>query len=197
MKPQSISIPLYILVSCMVFCMSCHHVQVQQFTVELTQGDGTRESYAMTVGSLLLVNDSDMHVVAKTINGDEGELELEVTRYTVTQDTVKGEYTIQKSGVSNQKISLTKSALLDPTGNVQVNLQSVAKANNNPKGACKGICCEAKCFSTYCCADPDECKNVPCDCKPPAGCLVTHTALQATHFFEMYRSGKEMMVVKH
>ena len=198
MKPQSLSKTLSILIGCMVLCMSCHRVLVPQFAVELTQRDGTRDSYDMTVGSLLLVNDGEMHVVAKAIAGDEDELELEVTRYTITPDTVKGEYTIQKSGARNQRISLTKSALLDPTGNVQVNLQSMAKVDTGkgPKGACLGNCCEAKCFSTFCCADPYECKDVPCDCKPPAGCVVTHTALLAKHFFELYRSGKEMMVVK-
>ena len=178
-------------------CLACR-TTVQHFTVELTQGDGTRENYTMIPGGLLVVHDDDMHVVAKAVPGNENELALEVTRYNVTLDSARREYTIQKAGISNQRISLTKSALLDPTGNVQVNLQSMQKqATQNPKGACKGICCEAKCFSVYCCADPDECKNVPCDCKPPAGCLVTHTALQATHFFELYRSGKELVVVKN
>jgi hypothetical protein len=178
---------------------ACHHTLVQQFAVELTKGDGTRERYVMAPGSMLLVHDGDMHVVAKAIKRDKDALELEVTRYTTTQDTVKGEFTIQKSGLSNQRISLTKSALLDETGNVQVNLQSMVNVDTGkgPKGACQGKCCEAKCFSTYCCADPDECKDVACDCKPPAGCLVTHTALQATHYFEMYRSGKDLMVVKN
>jgi hypothetical protein len=183
----------------LLLCTACHQNEVQQFTVELTQGDGTRESYNMAAGGLLLVYDGEMHHV---VNMDSvvanDELGLDVTSYSVAHDTIKGEYTVQRTGATRQKISLTKSALLDPGGTVQVNLQSVStvKATQNPKGKCRGNCCEAKCFSLWCCVDPDECKDVPCDCKPPSGCLVTHTVISASQFFELHHSGKDMMVVK-
>jgi hypothetical protein len=188
---------IFALASALTFSAACHREQETQFVIELTQGNGTRENHTLTVGSLMLVHDGEMHVIAKLLSGSDDGIELEVTNYSVTEDTTRREYTVQKTGVNIQQISTTNSALLDPSGNVQINLQSMQKANKDPKGACKGICCEAKCFSVWCCADPDECKNVPCDCKAPPGCLTTHTAIWASQFFELERSGKEVMVFKN
>jgi len=198
MKPQSFSSFLSILLFCTLPFMACHHEHMQQFTVDLQQSDGTKESYAMFAGSMLLVNDGDMHVVAKVVGGNKDELELQVTRYTVARDTINRAYTIQKVRTSTTKISLANNAMLDPMGGVQVNLQSVAMIDtgNRPVGACQGNCCEAKCFSTFCCSDPDECKNTPCDCKPPSNCPGQPTGPQASHFFELFMSGKDMMVFK-
>ena len=199
MKALSFSFVLSVMVLGMTLLTSCHHDQVQQFNVDLLQGDGTKESYAMYAGSMLLVNDGDMHVVAKVTNGSKDELELQVTRYTVTRDTSKREYMIQKAGSSSNKIAMKKITLLDPNGRVQVNLQSVAMIDTgrHPVGACQGNCCEAKCFSTFCCSDPDECKNAPCDCKPPANCPGQPSGgQQASHFFELFLSGKDMMAFK-
>jgi len=179
--------------------MACRSEQVQQFNVDLKFGDGTKESYAMFPGSMLLVHDGDMHVVVKAVSGNKDELELQVTRYTIALDSVKRERTIQKAGVNTKKISTTKNALLDPAGTVQVNLQSVAMIDTGrrPKGACGGNCCEAKCFSTFCCTDPDECKSVPCDCKPPSNCPGQPSPDQTAHFFELFLSGKDVMVFKN
>lgn len=198
MRTQFNPTVLSVILSCMLLLIACRHEQIQQFTVDFHYGDGSKESYAMFAGSTLLVHEGDMHVIAKVLSGSKDELELEVTRYTVTHDTIKEEHTIQKAGTNTQKISMTKQAMLDTAGGVQVQPQSMAMIDTGqgPKGACKGNCCEAKCHSIFCCADPDECKNVPCDCKSPPNCNVTHTALQATHFFEIFRSGKDLMVVK-
>jgi hypothetical protein len=200
MKLSSFSLSIITLLFFLVLCTACHQSEVQQYTVELTQGDGTRESYNLVEGGLLLVYDGEMNHIVKidsVVTSDD--LGLNVTSYSVAHDSIKGEYTIQKTGATKQRISLTKSALLDPGGTVQVNLQSIStvKATQNPKGKCMGNCCEAKCFSLWCCADPDECKDVPCDCKPPSGCLVTHTVIQPSHFFEVHHSGKDMMVFKN
>ena len=180
--------------------ISCHRDEIPQYTLELTQGDGTRESYTFFAGGMLLVRDGDKHLVIKTTDGNsKEEIGLDVTSYTMAEDTTKRELTIQKSGTNNQRISLTKSALLDPAGTVQINLQSVTmqkQATQNPKGKCKGNCCEAKCFSLWCCVDPDECKNVPCDCKPPSGCPGPPSGTVTAFVMELFRSGKDMMVFK-
>jgi hypothetical protein len=199
MKTPFFSTALSFLLFYTILFMSCGHKHVQQFTVDLQYSDGSKESYAMYAGSMLLVNHGDMHVVAKVISGNDKELELQVTRYAVTLDSVKKAHTIQKAGTNTNKISLAKSDLLDPAGTVQVTLNSVAfiDTGRRPKGACQGNCCEAKCFSTFCCTDPDECKNAPCDCKPPSNCPVPPTNPQASHFFELFLSGKELMVFQN
>ena len=195
--------PLLSTVLSVMFCtlmfMACRPEQVQQFNVDLQYSDGTKESYAMFPGSIILVHQGDMNAVVKAISGNDKELELQVTRYTVTLDSIKRERTIQKAGAKNEKLSVAKKTSLDPTGNVQVNLQSVAMMDTGrrPKGACGGNCCEAKCFSTFCCTDPDECKSVPCDCKPPSNCPGQPTPDQTAHFFELFLSGKDVMVFKN
>jgi len=148
---------------------------------------------------MVLVNEGNTHVIAKAISGNDKELELQVTRFTVTQDTIKRAHTIQKAGATTNKISMAKSALLDPSGTVQVKLESVAMIDTGrrPRGACQGNCCEAKCFSTFCCSDPDECKNVPCDCKPPSNCPGQPNPDQTAHFFELFLSGKDVMVFQN
>jgi hypothetical protein len=153
----------------------------------------------MLAGSMLLVNEGDMHVVAKLVSGKGNEMELQVTRYTITHDTIKGAHTIQKADGSTAKFAKAKSALLDPTGTVQVKLESMAMIDTGrgPKGACKGNCCEAKCFSTFCCSDPDECKNVPCDCKPPSNCPGQPNPDQTAYFFELFQSGKDMIIFQN
>ena len=197
MKAHSFSFVLSVMLFCMTLFTSCHHDQLPQFNVDVIQGDGTKESHAMFAGSMLLVNDGDMHFVAKVANGSKDGLELQVTRYTVSRDTSKREYVIQKAGSSTSRISMKNNTLLDPNG-LQISLQSVAMIDTgrHPVGACQGNCCEAKCFSTFCCSDPDECKNAPCDCKPPSNCPGQPTPPQAVHFFELFMSGKDMMAFK-
>lgn len=200
MKLTTYSLSSLLLLSSLLFITACQREEIPQFTLELTQEDGTRENYILGTGNMLLVYDGDMRMVVKTtgVDSDE-ELGLEVTTYSLSRDTVNNAYTITKTGNTTQRITLTKSALLDPAGTVQVNLQSVTRiqATQNPKGKCKGNCCEAKCFSLWCCADTEECKDVPCDCKPPSGCLVTHTVIQPANYFDLYASGKDALVVKH
>ncbi|HZV68606.1 MAG TPA: hypothetical protein VFG10_03650 [Saprospiraceae bacterium] len=198
MKTQFFSTVLSVMLCCMVFLMACRHEKAQQFNVDLQYSDGSKESYAMYEGSTLLVNDGDMHVVAKVKSGNENELELEVTRYTITHDSIKREHTIQKAGANTNKISKAKNTALDPTGTVQVNLQSMAMIDTGrqPKGACKGICCEATCFSVWCCYDVEECKNAPCDCKSPSNCPGQPSGGQTAALFELFKSGKDMMVFK-
>ena len=195
MKTPLFSSVVRILLFCPVLLIACRHEQVKQFSVDLHYGDGTKESYTMVEGSMLQINEGDLHVIAKVKSGTKDELELEVTRFTVTHDTIKKAHTVQKTGTNTNKLAMTKSALLDPAGGVQVQPQSMALVNtgNQPKGACKGICCEAKCYSTWCCSDPDECKNVPCDCKPPSNCGPQPDVV-AAQFFELFNSGKDVMV---
>jgi hypothetical protein len=195
--------PIFSTIFCVVLFSTllftaCRHEQVPQFNVVLQNGDGSKESYAMFAGNMLLVNEGDMHVVAKVIGGNKDELELQVSRYSITHDSIKGAHTIQKAGTSTQKIAMAKNGLLDPTGTVQVKLESIAMIDTGrgPRGACQGNCCEAKCFSTFCCSDPDECKNVPCDCKPPSNCPGQPNPDQTAHFFELFQSGKDLMVFK-
>ena len=201
MKSPTFSIAAATLASCLLLFTACHRDETPQYTIEFTQGDGTRESYTITTGNTLLVHDGDRQIVVKTVSSDnKDELGLDVTSYSIVQDTLKGEHTIQKSGSSSQRISLTKSTLLDPASTVQINLQSIVMAKaatTNPKGACKGICCEAKCFSLWCCADPDECKNVPCDCKPPGACPGAPSGTVTAHVLELFKSGKDLMVFKN
>jgi len=198
MKTPIFSTVLSILFFCMML-MACGHKQAPQFNVVLQYGDGNKDNYAMVPGSMVLVNEGNTHVIAKAISGNDKELELQVTRFTVTQDTIKRAHTIQKAGATTNKISMAKSALLDPSGTVQVKLESVAMIDTGrrPRGACQGNCCEAKCFSTFCCSDPDECKNVPCDCKPPSNCPGQPNPDQTAHFFELFLSGKDLMVFQN
>jgi hypothetical protein len=198
MKTPLFSTASSVMLFCMFLFLGCTHKQVQQFNVGLQLSNGSKESHAMIAGSMLLVNDGDMHILAKVISGNETELELQVTRYTVTHDSIKRENTIQKAATNTAKITKSKNATLDPTSTVQVTLQSMAMIDtgNGPVGACKGNCCEATCFSTFCCLDPNECKNAPCDCKAPSGCPGQTTGPQAVHFFELFQSGKDMMVFK-
>lgn len=198
MKTQLFSTGLIIMLFGMILFMACRHEQMQQFTVSLVNIDGTKETYAMYAGSMLLVNEGDMHVVAKAVRGNETELELEVTRFTVTHDSIKGGYTIQKADANTNKISKAKNGLLNPAGGVQVQLESMAMIDTGrrPRGACQGVCCEAKCFTLYCCSDPDECKNAPCNCQPPSNCPKPQPDAPASHFFELYLSGKDVMVFK-
>lgn len=200
MKTPLLIFPLFGILFCLTLLTSCRHEQVQEFTVDLTYSDGSTDSYKMYAGSLLLVNEGDMHVVAKVVSGDEKEMKLEVMRYTISQDSNKAEHTIRRTGANTYRMLLAKNELLDPAGTVQVKLQSMAMINTGtgPVGACKGNCCEAKCFSTFCCSDPDECRNVPCDCKPPSNCPQPPTGGQtAAQFFELFQSGKETMVFKN
>ncbi len=198
MKTQLSSTASGFILFCLVLFLGCTHKQVKQFNVDLQLSNGNRESHAMTAGSMLLVNDGDMHILAKVISGTESELELQVTRYSVTHDSIKGENTIQKAASNTNKLTKSKNTTLDPSSTVQVTLQSMAMIDtgNGPVGACKGNCCEATCFSTFCCIDPDECKNAPCDCKGPSNCPGQTTGPQAVHFFELFMSGKDMMVFK-
>ena len=199
MKAHSFSFTLPITIMGILFILACGQKKVQQFTIELTQSDGSKETYTMGAGSMLQVNDGDMHVVAKVITGNKDELDLQVNRYTLTQDTMKKELTVQQSGTATNKIAMAKSSLLDPNGRVQVKLVSMAMIDtgNGPVGACKGNCCEATCFSTFCCVDPDECKNAPCDCKAPSGCPGQPSPTQTAHLFELFMSGKNMMAFKN
>ena len=199
MKRQIFPFALFTLLLCVFLFLACgKKEQVRQFTVELSFRDGSKESYPMLPGSVIYVHDGPMQLMAQAGQGTQDELEMQVTTYTVATDTVKKESTVRKEGSSAKKLSVSKHELLDPAGTVQVTLSSVAMVNtgNNPKGACKGNCCEAKCFSTWCCSDPDECKNVPCDCKPPSNCPGQPTPDQTALFFEIFRSGKDVMVFK-
>jgi len=198
MKTPFFSTILSALLFCMLW-MACGHKHVQQFNVVLQYSDGSKDNYAMMAGSMLAVNEGNLHVVAKAVSGNDNEMELQVTSYTVTVDSVKKAHTIQKAGTSNNKLSKAKSALLDPTGTVQVNLESVSliDTGRQPKGACQGNCCEAKCFSTFCCIDPDDCKNVPCDCKPPSNCPGQPNPDQTAHLWQLFLSGKDLMVFQN
>ncbi len=198
MKTPIISTVLRVMLFTTVLFMACHHEQVQQFTIDLQYGDGTKESYAMVAGSMLLVNEGDLHVVAKIISGSKNDMEMQVARYNMTHDSIKGMHTIQKVSANTNRFAMAKNSLLDPTGTVQVILQSMAMIDTGrrPKGACQGNCCEAKCFSTFCCSDPDECNNVPCNCQPPSNCPGQPTGGQTSHFFQLFMSGKNMVAFK-
>jgi hypothetical protein len=152
----------------------------------------------MVDGSMFYVHDGDKHVIAKTTSGNENELNLDVTHYAIKRDSLQREYTIQKQGSENHKIEKGTRALLVPGGYVHATFQSMAMIDtgNQPVGACKGVCCEATCFSVFCCGDSHECKNTPCDCKGPANCPSPQPNPQASHFFELFKSGKNEMVFK-
>ena len=199
MKRQIFPLVLVSLLVCVGLLFACgEKKQVQQFNVVLSFRDGTKEAYPMLAGSVIYVHDGPLQLIAQAVKGTENELELEVTSYTVATDTVKKESTVRKESAMTKKLSVSKNELLDQAGTVQVTLNSVNLVNtgNNPKGACKGNCCEAKCFSTWCCSDPNECKDVPCDCKPPSNCPGQPLPDQTALFFEIFKSGKDVMVFK-
>ncbi len=180
-----------------ILFIACGPKKVQLYNVDVTLADGSKQSYAMHEGSMLLVHDGEVHTVTKVVNGNEHELELQVTRYTVTHDSIKGENTISKTVANTNKITKGTPVALDPSGTAKVSLQTTTMGGERQGTTvgCNGVCCEATCFSVYCCGDNGACKDTPCDCKGPSNCPGTQTAL-AAQYFEVFRSGKDMMVFK-
>jgi hypothetical protein len=183
---------------CLVILAACRHEQAPQFSIDLQYSDGTKESHTMLTGSMLYINDGNLQAVLQAVSGTDKDLELKISRYTVSSDSLSGEHTLQLAGTQTQKIATTENAMLDSTTSVQVSLQSVAMIDidRGPLGPCQAKCCEATCFSTFCCVDPLECKDVPCDCKPTGPCPGQPSGPLASHFFELFRSGKDVMVFK-
>jgi len=189
--------PLAILLSVVLFT-SCGHSKSPEYTVSLTFPDGTTETHIMMKGSMLLINQGDQHLVAKAIDGTNNTLVWQVARYGTTRDTLKRELTLKKMEATTTNLTMSKSTTVDPTGGVQVQLQSMAMIDpgKQPKGPCGGICCEATCFTVSCCGDVFECKNAPCNCKGPANCPGQDTNPQPSRFFDLYKSGNDVLVLK-
>lgn len=180
-----------------ILMSGCRHEKTPHFVMDLVHRDGNVAHHSMPEGSLLLIMDGDRYSVVQPVSGNENELDLKMTQYTVRLDSIQNVHLLQQTGSQHQKWSRNKKVMLDPGGQVEVQYQVMAMMDTGrrPIGACKGICCEATCFSVFCCGDQHECKNTPCDCKPSGDCPKPSTGVSASHFFDMFRSGKNQLQV--
>lgn len=198
MKNSTLSTFLVMLVSITLF-LSCAQKEEMQLTVDLTYPDGTKESFPMVKGNMLLIHHGDQHYLAKAVNETDSTLSLEVTNYGIAMDSMRGERSVKKMGSATTNLSLNRKAMIDPSGTVHIELKSVARMDAGktpPKGACAGVCCEATCYSVFCCGDSDECKNTPCDCKPTTACPGQDPTPSPARFFDMFLAGKDVMVLE-
>jgi len=194
-----INLHLLLISCCMIICFACGKKnQTRQYTIDLMFADGTHETHQLVNGNMLYIHQGDQQYIVQVADGSDSTMMLEVTNYGVTRDSMRNEQTIRKTGSSKSSLSLKRQTQLDPSGGVQVTVSSMAMIDTGrqPRGACKGKCCEATCFTMSCCSDPDECKNAPCNCTAPGPCPGQNPSPQASHFFELFKSGKELLVVK-
>lgn len=198
MKTQPWGNRFIVMLVCMVLVASCRDKQVKQYGITVTHPDGSTIRHTMVEGSLLFIHDGTRSIVAKATSASDSVLGFQVVHYSSLQEGNSKTFTIKKQKESKHTLALAKSTGFDLSGNVKVTLTSMAMIDTGrrPRGACQGNCCEATCFSTFCCSDPDECKNAPCDCKPTTDCPGNEPTPQPSRFFELFRSGKETLLVK-
>lgn len=186
------------LLSCFSICLvaGCQKPKIQQFNLTLSFPDGTTENHTLTENKLLLVQDGDEHIILKARNGSKDTLLLQTVRYNMQTDSASGKKTIKR--LDDSSISLTGGRKVKAhTGSgvaISYTTMMMIDTGEGPLGGCLGNCCSATCFTTSCCWDAFECRDVPCDCKAPDNCP---KPMPAAHFFELFKNGSPLLEISN
>jgi hypothetical protein len=156
----------------MVTCFGWIAGHGQAVRLKFTVPGQASEEVVVPMGALLVVDAGGTQYMIKpeAMHGDKVKIRSAQTSY--HYDVVSRAYAMHRLGVGTNYVMPNETVKLGGTTTMDVTFNGVAaiQTRPDPKGACKGQCCTATCFSMFCCSDIHECSNTKCDCKPSGNC---------------------------